>query len=172
MTLKSLLLLVLPAMLAIGCAAEPASDDDGTSSDAISTKNNADLKEPSPEKPEPAASATTRDAVVDKARADQLVGEESTGYLGLVTDSKIVGDKKAASDLEARVNHINIQRRAIYTDLATKDGATVSQVAQTAACILFRDKVKLGEAYRTENAEWRINQADIPMQTPSFCVTQ
>lgn len=172
MTLKSCLLLVLPAMLAIGCAAEPASEDGESSSEAVSTKNNADLREPSPAKAEPAASATTRDAVVDKARADQLVGEESTGYLGLVTDSAIVGDKKAASDLEARVNHINIQRRAIYTDLATKDAVTVNAVAQTAACILFRDKVKLGEAYRTEGAEWKINQADIPMLMPSFCATE
>lgn len=168
---------VLLAVFAIGCAAEskngqPESGEpsESSESDVVSGAGTDDLKAASPEdNSSPAASAKGRDAIVDQARLDQLVGEEATGYLGLVTDTKLTEGKNAPSDLDARVQNINIQRKALYTDLATKDGVTVSEVAQTTACILLRDKVKVGEAYRTEDTEWKIRTFDVPVTPPSFC---
>lgn len=157
---------VLLAVFAIGCAADPGGSDE---TEAVAWGTD-DLKEASPEDTtSPAASAHVRDAIVDQARASTLVGEESTGYLGLVTDPDLVAGKSAPSDLDARVKHINIQRRALYTEIATKNGVTVNEVAQTTACILLREKVKVGEAYRTEAAEWKVRIFDLPVVTPSFC---
>lgn len=157
---------MLLAVFAIGCAAEPAGDE----TEAPVAFSMDDLRQASPEDTtSPAASAKGRDAVVDQARLDKLVGEEATGYLGLVTDTALIAGKSAPGDLEARVQNINIQRRAIYTDLATKNGVTVNDVAQTTACILLRDKVKVGEAYRTEDTAWKVRVFDVPVTTPSFC---
>jgi uncharacterized protein len=44
-------------------------------------------------------------------RASGLVGEQADGYLGLVGSG--------SADVRARVDAINIQRRAYYTDLAS-----------------------------------------------------
>jgi uncharacterized protein YdbL (DUF1318 family) len=169
MTLRTFLL-ALPTVFAIGCAADPSGREETAEPVSVGTD---DLREASAEDTtSPAASARGRDEVVDQARAHQLVGEESSGYLGLVTDAELVAGQPLPGDLEARVSHINIQRRALYTELATKNAVTVNDVAQTTACILLRDKVKIGEAYRTEGAEWKVRVFDVPVATPSFCATK
>jgi uncharacterized protein YdbL (DUF1318 family) len=92
-----------------------------------------------------------------------------SGYLALVDDQDLIAGKKAPSDLDARVQSINSERRALYTDLASKDGVTVEMAAQTTACALLREKVKVGEAYRTEASKWKVRTFDVPVSTPSFC---
>lgn len=162
-------LLVLPALFAIGCAAEAGGSKEDAPAESV-VSGTDDLREASPmDETSPAATAKGRDPVVDQARADKLVGEEATGYLALVNDQEMIAGKSAPSDLQARVSDINIKRRALYTDLATKNNVTVDQVAQTTACILLRDKVKVGEAYRTEDTKWKVRVFDIPVTTPSFC---
>lgn len=143
------LALLLVSLVAVGCTAEASEEEVGETESQLATNSR-------------------RDGVVDQARRDRLVGEESTGYLGLVTgDAR--GAKRAPSDLAARIAHINIQRRALYTEVATKNGATVSDAAQTTACILFRDRVTVGEAYRTEDARWTVHTETAPVEMPSFC---
>jgi uncharacterized protein YdbL (DUF1318 family) len=163
-------LLVLPAVFAIGCAANPSGPSDPAPAAEPDPAGTEDLREASPEdESSPAASAKGTDAVVDQARADQLVGEQTTGYLALVDDQDLIVGKNAPTDLDARVENINAQRRALYTDLAAKDGVTVETVAQTTACVLLREKVKVGEAYRTETSKWKVRTFDVPVSTPSFC---
>jgi uncharacterized protein YdbL (DUF1318 family) len=166
-------LMVLPAVFAIGCAAEPSgSKEEAPPPPESNVIGTGDLREASPEDdsaPAAQASAKSRDEVIDQARADQLVGEEVSGYLALVDDQDLIAGKNAPSDLDARVQDINRQRRALYTDLAAKDGVTVETVAQTTACALLREKVKVGEAYRTEASKWKVRTFDVPVSTPSFC---
>lgn len=107
------------------------------------------------------ALAQTADQVVEAARNAGKVGEQADGYLGLVSG----GD----ADLKARVDQINIKRKAVYTDLAAKRGVTINEVAAATACQLFRDRVGPGQAYRDENGQWTQRQSSAPMVMPSFC---
>lgn len=105
------------------------------------------------------ALAQTADPVVEAARTAGKVGEQADGYLGLVSG----GD----ADLRARVDQINIKRRAVYTDLAAKRGVTINEVAGATACQLFSDRVGPGQFYRGENGQWTQRQGTVTM--PSFC---
>ena len=165
MTIRTLLL-VLPAMFAIGCAAESSGSTEA-SADPMAAGTD-DLGGESDET-SPATVAKGRDVVVDQARADKLVGEEASGYLALVNDGELIAGKDAPGDLEARVSDINSKRRALYADLATKNGVTLEEVAQTTACTLLRDKVQVGEAYRTESPKWQVRVFDLPVIAPAFC---
>ena len=103
------------------------------------------------------------DAVVEAARASGLVGEQADGYLGIVKQG-------APADLKARVDAINIQRRAIFTDSASaKPGVTVADIGAAAGCQQFRNRVAAGHFYRDQSGNWRQRTASAPVVMPSFC---
>ena len=107
--------------------------------------------------------AQAADPAVEAARASGLVGEQADGYLGIVKPG-------GASDLRARVDAINIQRRAIYTDTASvKPGVTVADVGAAAACQQFRNRVPVGHFYRDASGSWRQHTAALPVALPGFC---
>src|SRR3546814_11828982 len=85
------------------------------------------------------------DPVVEQARSQGLVGEQVDGYLGFA--------KSPAADLKARVDAINIQRRAFYTDLAAKRGVTRQEVGSATTCELCPSRTAPGPPYATETAE-------------------
>ena len=93
-------------------------------------------------------------------RASGQVGEQADGYLGLV------GSAPAA--LRAKVDSVNIKRRAYYTDLAAKRGAKIEEVAATTACELFRTKVAQGQYYRLPDGVWR-QRDSAPIPLPAYC---
>jgi uncharacterized protein len=95
-----------------------------------------------------------------KLRATGQVGEQADGYLGVVGGG--------SPDLRAQVDAINIKRRAYYTDLASRRGAKIEEVAATTACELFRTKVAPGQFFRGTDGGWRQrDQAPVPL--PSYC---
>jgi len=107
--------------------------------------------------------AQAADAVVEAARSSGYAGEQADGYLGVVKPG-------GASDLQARVDAINIQRRAIFTDTASaKPGVTVADVGAAAACQQFRTRVAIGHFYRDQAGRWRQHTAAAPVAIPSFC---
>lgn len=73
------------------------------------------------------AVAHAQDAAVEQAKAQGIVGEMYTGYLGFPDATK------ASADLKRRVDEINAKRLAIYTDSAQKSGETVSVIAALTA---------------------------------------
>ena len=77
-----------------------------------------------------AAFAFVQNDASAELRASGVVGEQADGYLGLAGS--------ASADIRARMDSVNIQRRAYYTDLAARRGATIEEVAATTACVLFR----------------------------------
>jgi hypothetical protein len=105
------------------------------------------------------ASAMLQDAAAS-LRASGQVGEQADGYLGLVGS--------APADVRAKVDAINIQRRAYYTDLAAKRGAKIEEVAATTACELFRTKVAQGQYYRSVDGRWQ-QRGSAAIELPSYC---
>ena len=105
------------------------------------------------------ASAMLQDAAA-LLRASGPVGEQADGYLGLVGS--------APADVRAKVDAINIQRRAYYTDLAAKRGAKIEEVAATTACELFRTKVAQGQYYRSVDGRWQ-QRGSAAIELPSYC---
>lgn len=57
---------------------------------------------------------------LEEAKAKGLVGEKSSGYLGLVNP--------ADRDARALVNEVNAKRRQAYEDIARRNGTDLSQV--------------------------------------------
>jgi uncharacterized protein len=65
--------------------------------------------------------------VIEQAKAQGVVGELYTGYLGVVDASK------ASADLKRRVEEINAGRLQEYTRIGSANGQTVQVVGQLAA---------------------------------------
>lgn len=99
-------------------------------------------------------------AAIADARAQGLVGERYDGYLGIAAD---VGDP-----LRQKVQAINIRRRALYSDLADRRGASLEQVGMTAACQLL-PTVHVGERYQASDKVWRTRVAGQELLVPDYC---
>lgn len=96
---------------------------------------------------------------VAQARAAGVVGEQLDGYLGYA--------RTPAPNVKAAVDAINIKRRAIYTDIAAKQNATVQEVATARGCEQLATRVKDGEAYSL-GGSWQVKGAG-PIALPSIC---
>lgn len=107
--------------------------------------------------------AHAQDAVVNSARAAGQVGEQADGYLGFPPGVNV------SADLRARVDQINIGRRAVYTRRATQSNATVNEMAAAVACEIFAHRIPVGERYRAEDGAWRQHTANQAVAIPSFC---
>lgn len=92
-------------------------------------------------------------------RASGAAGEQADGYMGVVT---------AGGDVQARVDQVNIKRKAVYTDLATKRGVTVQDVAESTACTLLAERVAAGQYYKLETGGWEKRGAG-PTPLPARC---
>lgn len=101
----------------------------------------------------------SEEAVVASARAAGAVGEQADGYLGFV--------RTPSAELKAAVDAINIKRRAIYTDIAAKQNATVQEVATARGCDQLARRVAPGQAYKIGGA-WQVRGSD-PIQLPAVC---
>jgi hypothetical protein len=106
------------------------------------------------------ASAWFQDASAE-LRASGKAGEQADGYLGVVGS--------ADASLRARVDAVNIKRRAYYTELAGKRGAKIEEVAATAACEIFASRVGPGQYYRMPDGVWRQREGGAPVPRPNYC---
>lgn len=100
------------------------------------------------------------DPVLEAARASGIVGEQADGYLGIRTNG---------GDVKARVDQINIKRKAVYTDLAAKRGVTVADVGAATACEVFQSRVANNEYYRDANGTWHQRTGNAPVRLPAWC---
>lgn len=94
-------------------------------------------------------------------RATGLVGEQYDGYLGLV--------RSAPQRVRAEMDAVNIRRRAHYTDLATRRGARVEEVAVAAGCEIFASRVAPGQYYLLPDNVWRRREGNAAVPRPSYC---
>lgn len=96
-------------------------------------------------------------------RSQGLAGEQADGFLGVPTGVS------PPADARARIDQINIRRRAYYTDLAAKRAASVAEVGVATACTLFRSKVDVGDWYRDETNTWQKRAAGQEVKLPGAC---
>lgn len=104
--------------------------------------------------------AQAEEAVVAQARAAGQVGEQADGYLGFVSSP--------SGELKAAVDAINIKRRAIYTDIAARQKATVQEVAAARGCDQLARRVGPGEYYRAGGG-WAQRAGSAPVPLPAVC---
>ena len=98
--------------------------------------------------------------VIVSARAAGQVGERYDGYLGYAS--------APAPGLRSQVDSVNIRRRAFYTGLAAKRGASPQEVGITAGCELL-GSVAVGEAYLLGDNVWRRRRAGEALPVPTYC---
>ena len=91
------------------------------------------------------------DPVVDQAKAQGIIGEMATGYLGIADPSK------ATPDLKRRVDQINAGRLQAYTDVANKNNQSVATVAVLMAEKQFA-RAQPGEVLKPEGQGWTKKQ--------------
>ena len=103
--------------------------------------------------------AAQESPAVASARTQGLVGEQSDGYLGFV--------KSPSAELKSAVDAINIKRRAIYTEIAAKQNATVQEVAIARGCDQLAKRVAPGEWYSV-GGTWQ-QRGSGPIALPGVC---
>jgi uncharacterized protein len=89
------------------------------------------------------------------ARTQGLIGELPTGYIGFVTPP--------TPAIKALVDDINIKRKAVYTEQALTNGATVEEFAFRTACRLIKEKMVAGEKYQAPDKSWKTRDASAPV---------
>jgi len=106
-----------------------------------------------------ACPAAAQEAVV-VARASGLVGERYDGYLGAAA--------VLSPALRTQVAAINIKRRALFSDLASRRGVTAGDVGVAAACTLLA-RVAIGEYYLLGEGQWRRRGPGEGPPRPDYC---
>ncbi|WP_309602069.1 DUF1318 domain-containing protein [Sphingomonas sp.] len=94
------------------------------------------------------------------ARAAGQIGERYDGYLGYAVAT--------GPAVRSQVDAVNIRRRALFTDLAVKRGASPQEVGIAVGCELLGGVV-VGEAYLLADNVWRRRSAGQPLPIPDYC---
>lgn len=108
-----------------------------------------------------AGPAFAQDSVISAAKAAGTVGEQSDGYLGI--------KGSVAANVRAAVDDLNIKRRAAYTDIASKRGTTVANVAAITACQTLTTRVAQGQIYKIGAGDWQVKGAGPVTGLPDIC---
>lgn len=103
--------------------------------------------------------ARAQDADLHDAVASGIVGEKADGYLGLA--------KPAPPEIKARVDAINIRRRAAYTPEAARRGVTLEEWAAAIGCKILAGRVSDGQVYQLPDGVWRVKSG--PIALPGTC---
>jgi uncharacterized protein YdbL (DUF1318 family) len=98
-----------------------------------------------------------RDPAYAAARAAGKIGEQPDGYLGIVG--------AADKTLQDLVNDINIKRRAVYTEKAKENNATLEAYALTAGCQAIA-RTTPGEKYMAPDGSWQTRTSAAPIRDP------
>ena len=95
--------------------------------------------------------AYAADPVIEQAKAQGVIGEMATGYLGIADPSK------ASADLKRRVDEVNAGRLQAYAESAGKNGQPVGTVAPLMAEKQFA-RAQAGEVLKPEGQGWTQKQ--------------
>jgi len=93
------------------------------------------------------ATAGAASADVEAAKSDCIVGEQIDGYLGVIDESA------ADENLRREVRSINQQRKAVYAQLAQRNGVTIEVTAALTAEKLI-NQASSGHCVQDESASW------------------
>ena len=98
-----------------------------------------------------------RDPAYAAARSAGEVGERMDGYLGIVVTE--------TPALRRIVNDINIKRRALYSERAKANNATIEEYALTAGCQAIAATTP-GERYQAPDGSWQTRTSSPPVRDP------
>ncbi|WP_296716145.1 YdbL family protein [Erythrobacter sp.] len=98
-----------------------------------------------------------RDPAYAAARAAGEVGEQPDGYIG------IVGPANPA--LQRVVDNINIKRKAVYSEKAKENKATIEAYALSSGCQAIA-RTTPGEKYRAPDGSWQTRTSAPPIRDP------
>jgi uncharacterized protein YdbL (DUF1318 family) len=105
------------------------------------------------------SAASAQPAVANALAAGQL-GERFDGYMGLVTPP--------SAEVRRQVAAINLRRRNLYIQLASRRNVTSDVVGLATACQLF-STLPAGQAYMLRDGIWRRRAAGQPAPVPDYC---
>lgn len=94
------------------------------------------------------APANAASPIVERAKDECVVGEQADGYLGVVTGAQ------ASSELRREIADINQQRKAVYADIAKRNGVTIDVAAALTAEKLM-NQASRGQCIRDQSGNWR-----------------
>ena len=94
-----------------------------------------------------AFTASAASALVENAKDNCIVGEQSDGYLGVVSGAD------ASEALRREVRDINQQRKSVYADLARRNGVTIEVTAALTAEKLM-NQARAGQCVRLSSGAW------------------
>ena len=86
-------------------------------------------------------------ALVENAKNNCIVGEQADGYMGVVTGAD------ASADLRREIRDINQQRKAVYANLAKRNGVTIEVTAALTAEKLMNQATR-GQCIRDASGAW------------------
>ena len=87
-------------------------------------------------------------------------GERYDGYMAVVGNG--------SPDLRRQVSAINIHRRNLYIQLASRRNVTPELVGMATACQLL-SRLAVGEAYMLSDGAWRRRAAGQAVPLPDYC---
>jgi uncharacterized protein YdbL (DUF1318 family) len=88
------------------------------------------------------------------------VGERYDGYMGFASSP--------SPQLRRQVYAINIRRRNLYLELASRRNVTAELVGMATACQLFKE-LPVGEAYLLNDNVWRRRSSGQQIPLPDYC---
>ncbi len=91
--------------------------------------------------------AAAASAEVERAKDQCIIGEQMDGYLGIVDAAR------ADTSLQRAVRDINQQRKAVYADLASRNGVTIDVTAALTAEKLI-NQLTSGQCYKNQGGRW------------------
>ncbi len=94
-----------------------------------------------------APSAIAASALVENAKNNCVIGEQADGYIGVVSGAN------AGADLRREIRDINQQRKAVYADIARRNGVTVEVAAALTAEKLMNQATR-GQCIRDTSGAW------------------
>jgi uncharacterized protein len=104
--------------------------------------------------------AMAQSPAVGQAIAAGQVGERYDGYMGFAG--------APSPEVRRQVSAINIRRRNLYIDLASRRNVTAQLVGMATACELFA-QLPVGEAYMLEDGAWRRRAPGQAAPVPNYC---
>jgi uncharacterized protein YdbL (DUF1318 family) len=105
--------------------------------------------------------AAIEDPILNAAINENKIGETADGYLATVDGASI------AADARARMDQLNLRRRATYTERAQQNSVSVEEYARSFACTLMVKNTPTGASYRDQGGNWRRNADTVSL--PAYC---
>ena len=99
-------------------------------------------------------------SIVEGAIAAGKAGERYDGYMGMVGP--------ASPQLMRQIQAINIRRRNLYIELASRRNVTPEIVGIATGCELLA-RIPVGEAYMLSDGTWRRRAPGQPAPAPDRC---